>query len=73
MTRFYQITSEMEITMNKNSLEYGFLFGNHKHLAKSLDTFGSQIFFLRFLKSIGWWGFSYGFLVVLNFFHQCFV
>jgi hypothetical protein len=25
---------------------------------------------LRFLKSIGWYGFSYGFLVVLNLFHQ---
>ena len=28
-------------------------------------------FFLRFIKSIGWYGFSYGFLVVLNVFHQC--
>jgi hypothetical protein len=30
------------------------------------ETNGSRIFFLRFLKSIGWYGFSYGFLVVLN-------
>ncbi len=27
-------------------------------------------FFLKLLKSIGWYGFSYGFLVVLNLFHQ---
>jgi hypothetical protein len=39
---------------------------------KSLETFGSQIFFLRFLKSIGWYGFSYGFFVVLNLFHLFF-
>jgi hypothetical protein len=31
----------------------------------------SQIF--GFLKFIGWYGFSYGFLVGLNVFHQCFV
>jgi hypothetical protein len=31
---------------------------------------GLQIFFLRFLKSIGWNGFSYGFLVVVILFHQ---
>ncbi len=30
-------------------------------------------FFVQVLKSIGWCGFSYGFLVVLNVFHQCFV
>jgi hypothetical protein len=30
-------------------------------------------FFVRFLKSIGWYGFSYRFLVVLNVFHQFFV
>ncbi len=29
-------------------------------------------FFLRFLKSIGRYGFSYGILVVLYLFHQCF-
>ncbi len=40
---------------------------------KSLETSGSRIFFLRFLKSIGWYGFSYGFLPVLNLFHQCFI
>jgi hypothetical protein len=32
-------------------------------------TFGSWIYFLRFLKSIDCYGFSYGFLVVLNLFH----
>jgi hypothetical protein len=30
-------------------------------------------FSLRFLKSMGWYGFSYGFFVVLDVFHQCFV
>ncbi len=44
-----------------------------KRLGKSLKTFGSQIFFLRFLKSIGWHGFSYGFWAVLKMFHQCFI
>jgi hypothetical protein len=38
-----------------------FLCGNHKDLAK---VFGSRIFFSRFLKYIGWYGFSYGFVVV---------
>jgi hypothetical protein len=28
---------------------------------------------MRFFKSISWHRFSYGFLVVLNVFHQCFV
>jgi hypothetical protein len=37
---------------------------------KSLETFDSHIFVLKFLKSIGSYGFSYGFLVVLNFFRQ---
>ncbi len=37
---------------------------------KSLETSASQTFFLRFLKSLGWYGFSYGFLAVLNLFHQ---
>ncbi len=37
---------------------------------KSLGTFGSRIFVLRFLKSIDWYGFSYGFLVVLTLFLQ---
>jgi hypothetical protein len=36
---------------------------NHKDLAKV------SIFFLRFLKSIDWYGFSYGFLIVLD----CFI
>jgi len=40
---------------------------------KSLNTLGFCTFFFRFLKSIGWYRFSYGFLVVLNVFHQCFV
>ncbi len=39
-------------------------------IGKSLETFGSRIDFLRFLKSIGWYGFPYGFLVVLNLFHK---
>jgi len=41
-----------------------------QRFSKSLETFGSRIFFLRCLKSIGWYGFSYGFLAVLNLFHQ---
>ncbi len=39
-----------------------------QRFGKSLKTFGLQIYFLRFFKSIGWYGFSYGVLVVLNFF-----
>jgi hypothetical protein len=33
-------------------------------LAKGSTLFGSLFFFLRFLKSIGWYGFFYEFLVV---------
>ncbi len=55
------------------TLGYGFLFGNHKHSAKVSRLLVSLFFSLRFLKSIGWYGFSYGFLVVLDVFHQCFV
>jgi hypothetical protein len=42
------------------------LFWKSQTFGKSLETFGLQIFFLRFFKSIGW----YGFWVVLNLFHQ---
>ncbi len=45
-----------------------FLFGNHKTFDKS-----SVWFFWRFLKSIGWYGISYGFLVVLYLFRLCFI
>ncbi len=42
-----------------------------KRFGKSLETFGSRIFFLSFLKSIAWYGFCYyGFLVVLNLFRN---
>jgi hypothetical protein len=44
-----------------------------QRFGKNLEAFGSRIFFLKFLKSTGWYGFSYGFLVVLKPFHQCFV
>jgi hypothetical protein len=44
-----------------------------QRFSESLETFGSRVFFLRFFKSIGWYGFSYGFLTVLNLFHQCFI
>jgi hypothetical protein len=50
-----------------------FFYRKSQRFGNSLETFGSQIFFLRFLKSIGWYGFSYGFLVVFNLFLQCFV
>jgi len=49
-----------------------FFFENHKHLA-SLKTFALRIFFLGFLKYIGWYGHSYVFLAVLNMFRPCFV
>ncbi len=69
--------SEMEITKNKNpqarlQIFYRFLnpyprlqFSLQKSqtFVKSLQTFGLRIFILRFLKSIGWYGFSYRFLV----------
>jgi hypothetical protein len=51
------------------TLGYGFLIGNHKHLAKV----SRLVVRLRFLRSIGWNGLTYGFLVVFNVFHQCFV
>ncbi len=78
----------MDIAKNKNprrlgywfskdfqvhTLGFVFLFGNNKHFGKSLETFGSWIFFLGFFITISWYGFSYWFLVVLNVFHQCFV
>jgi hypothetical protein len=44
-----------------------------QQFGKSLETFGSKIFFLRFKKTIGWYGFSYVFLAVLDIFHQCFI
>ncbi len=48
-----------------------FFYWKSQRFGKSLKTFGSRIFSLIFLKSIGWYGFSYGFLVVLNLFIQC--
>jgi hypothetical protein len=39
---------------------------------KSQDFWFAK-FFLKVLKSIGWYGFSYGFVVVLNVFHHCFL
>ncbi len=52
---------EMEITKNKNPFP------------KPMDFFGiSEIFFL-ILKFMGRYGFSYGFLDVLELFHRCFV
>ncbi len=45
------------------------VFWKSQTFSKSLETFGSRIFLLRFLKSIGWYGFSFGFLVVL----MCFI
>jgi hypothetical protein len=67
--------TEMGITKNKNpqaSLYIFFRFLNpHRSLwiflcksqrfGESLETFGSRIFFFRFLKSIGWYEFSCGF------------
>jgi len=46
-----------------------FLFKSHR-FSKSLETSSSWFFFLTFLTT-GWYGFSYGFLAVLNLFHQC--
>ncbi len=45
-----------------------FFYWQSQRFGKSLKTFGLRIFFLEILKSIGWNGFSYGFLVVLNLF-----
>jgi hypothetical protein len=77
----------MEITKNKNPYGLGywfskdvevhiyprvcFSFWNSQTFGKGLETFGSRIFFLRFLKFLGWYGFSYEFLAALNAFHQC--
>ena len=69
---------EMEITKNKNpwarpQIFYRFLnpytrvwfsFWKSQTFGKTLEAFGSRIFFLRFLISIGWSEFSHGFLVV---------
>jgi hypothetical protein len=47
--------------------------GNHKNLAKVSKLLVRGFFFPEILKSTGWWyGFSYGFFIVLNLFHQCF-
>jgi hypothetical protein len=48
-------------------------FLKSQKFGKSHETFDSRIFFLKFSKSVGWYGFYYGFLVVFNVFHQCFV
>jgi hypothetical protein len=50
-----------------------FAFWKLQTFGKSLETLCSWILFLRFLKSLGWYEFFYGYLVVLNVFHQCFV
>ncbi len=39
---------------------------------KSRDFWFGDFFLELSLKSIGWYGFFYGFLVVLNLFHQMF-
>jgi hypothetical protein len=50
------------------------LFGNHKVVAKVSRLLVRGFFFFIFLKSKGWYGFSYGFLAVLKLlFHQCFI
>ncbi len=49
-----------------------FLTGNHKDWQKSRDFWFAN-FLMRFLNSMGWYGFFYGFLVVLNLLQQCFV
>jgi hypothetical protein len=43
-----------------------FSFRKSQTFDQSLETFGSWIFLLRFLKPIGWYRFSYGFLVDLK-------
>ncbi len=43
------------------------------NIDNSLETFGLVLFFLRFKKSIGLYGFSSGFQVVLFIFHQCLI
>ncbi len=48
-------------------------FWKSQTFEKSLQTFGLVWFFLRFFKSICWYGFFYGFFVVLYLFHQCFI
>jgi hypothetical protein len=48
-----------------------FIYWKSQRFGKSLETFDARIFFLRFVKSIGWYG-LYGFLVVLNLFQKCF-
>ncbi len=72
--------TEMKITKNKNPLArlqifYRFLnpyrrvwlsFWKSQTFDKSLENFGSQIFVLRFLKAIGWYGYSYGFCLCFN-------
>ncbi len=40
-----------------------FSFWKSQTISKSPETFGWQIFFLRFLKSIDFFGLTYGFLV----------
>jgi hypothetical protein len=75
--------AEMEITKNKNEQSrpyrclnpysgYGFLFGNHKHLAKVSRLLVCGIF-LKILKIDRPVWIFHGFLVVLNVFHQSFV
>jgi hypothetical protein len=48
------------------SIDFFNPFPKSQTFGKSLETFGSRIYFLRFFKSIGW----YRFLAVLNLCHQ---
>jgi hypothetical protein len=71
----------MEITKNKNpkarqQIFFSFInphprvwfsFWKSQTFGKRLKTFGLRILFFGFLKSIGWYGFSYDLLVVFKF------
>ncbi len=69
--KFHRLGYRFSVDLLIHTVGYSFLFGNQKHLAKVSGLLVCG-FFLDILKSIGWYGFSYGFLVVLIVFHQCF-
>ncbi len=49
--------ARLQIFLRFLKLRVWFSFWKSQIFGKSLESFGSQIFFLRFLKSIGWYGF----------------
>ncbi len=62
--KIHRLACRFSIDFLIHTLGYGIFFGNHKDLTKVSRVLVRGFFFSRFLQSMGWYGFSYGFLVV---------